>query len=106
MSRRHVATKGRWHQELGLGGGLIIGFGLRGLAGDIGPLRQRKMDGGGRDAHGGIAAAIAYAARPCEPSSDCKTARANSEIAFSVAPGASRCGECPAPGRTVTSTGQ
>ena len=30
------------------------------------------------------------------------TAAANSEIAFSVASGASRCGEWPAPGRIVT----
>src|SRR5262245_15048745 len=47
----------------------------------------------------------AQAARPCEPSSR-KTALANSVIASSVAPGASRCGEWPAPGTSVTSTGQ
>ena len=38
-------------------------------------------------------AARSYAARPREPSSSRKTAFANSEIASSVAPGASRCGE-------------
>ena len=36
----------------------------------------------------------------------CTTRATNSEIAFSVASGASRCGEWRAPGSSATSTGQ
>src|SRR6202140_4068360 len=53
MPRRHVTAKARRHQQLGLRQRFVIGVGLVGLAGHIGPARQRQLRGaGGRNAHG------------------------------------------------------
>src|ERR1700716_224938 len=63
--------------------------------------------GGRRPSKGrGSARPALYAACPRESSWVYKMRLANSEIALSVVSGASRCGECPAPGMIVTSTGQ
>src|SRR5262249_45936263 len=68
-------------------------------------LAALRFGGFGLQERGQLSGREAQAARPCEPSSR-NTALANSLTASSVASGASRCGEWPAPKTSVTSTGQ
>src|SRR5262245_5476938 len=68
-------------------------------------LAALRFGGFGLQERGQFGCREAQAARPCEPSSR-NAAPADSVIASSVAPGASRCGEWPAPKTSVTSTGQ
>src|SRR5471030_1375297 len=51
MTRRYEVAKSRRHQRLGVPQRVVVGLGVRALAGNIGPARQRQTGRGGKSIH-------------------------------------------------------